>query len=288
MPRRYAPHELVETFSKLSSLPEIYLKIRDAVESPDSSVREVAQLISSDPAITARLLKVVNSAVYGMPRQVESVTQAVNVLGMQPIHDIILASSVTTTFAGMSYGLMNVRRFWSHSLLCALAARALGKQANLVDSERLFVVGLLSRVGHLVMYDKIPQLAAVAMSHSERTGQPLFAVERQLIGCDYAAVGGELLARWHLPASIVGMILDHVEPEYAQSSAIGAAIVHLAAAVADAATSSTGSVDTASLDPYLWEATGLAPETVSEVEKKVGIEFSGAAEVFMPAVALAA
>ncbi len=285
MPKRYTPHDLVATFSKLSSLPDVYLKIREAVESPDSSAREVAKLISSDPAITARLLKVVNSVVYGMPRGVESVVQAVNILGMQPIHDIILASSVTTTFAGVSCGLMNVRQFWSHSLLRALTARALGKQANLVDNERLFVVGLLSRVGHLVMYDKIPQLAVLALSQSERTEQPLFAVERQVIGCDYAAVGGDLLARWRLPDSIVAMILDHVEPERAQSSAIGAAIVHLAAAVADAATSSAGPVDTASLDPYLWEATGLTPETLSGVEKKAGMEFVEAAKVFIPTLA---
>jgi HD-like signal output (HDOD) protein len=285
VPKRYTPQDLVANFAKLSSLPEVYLKIREAVESPDSSAREVAQLISSDPAITARLLKVVNSVVYGMPRGVESVVQAVNILGMQPIHDIILASSVTTKFAGVSYGLMNVRRFWSHSLLCALTARALGKRANLVDHERLFVVGLLSRVGHLVMYDKIPQLTAVALSHCERTGQALYAVERQLIGCDYAAVGGDLLARWRLPETIVSMVQDHVEPERAHSSAIGAAIVHLAAAVADAATSSTGHVDTARLDPYLWEATGLAPETLADVEKKAGAEFVETAKVFVPTLA---
>ncbi|MSQ58987.1 MAG: HDOD domain-containing protein [Betaproteobacteria bacterium] len=259
--------------------------MREAVESPDSSARDVAQLISSDPAITARLLKVVNSVVYGMPRGVESVVQAVNIMGMQPIHDIILTSSVTTTFAGVPYGLMNVSRFWSHSLLCALSARALGKRANLIDHDRLFLVGLLSRVGRLVMYDKIPQLTAVALSHSERTGQQLYGVERQLIGCDYAAVGGDLLARWRLPESIVAMILEHVEPVQAHSSVIGAAIVHLAAAAADAATSSKGHVDAAKFDPYLWEATGLTPEILADVEKKAGAEFVETAKVFVPTLA---
>ncbi len=288
MPRRYAPHELVETFSKLSSLPEVYLRIRDAVESPDSSVDEVAKLIATDPAITARLLRAVNSAMYALSRRVDTVSKAVNVLGMQQVHDIILASSVTTTFAGMSAGLMDVRRFWSTSLLCALAARGLGKKAGLVDSERLFLVGLLSRVGHLVMYDKIPQLAAVALSHANSTQQPLFMVERQLIGCDYAAVGGELLARWQLPETIVGMILDHVEPEHAQSCAIGAAIVHLASIIATTGGARSGKIDPHTLNNYLWEATGLKPEVLADMERVVRTEFSAAAEAFIPALANAA
>lgn len=289
MPRRYLPHELVSNFTRLSSLPEVYLKVRDAVESADSTVEEVAGLIMSDPAMTARILKVVNSPLYGQSRRVETVSRAINVLGMQQVHDIALASSVTATFAGMPVGLMDVRRFWSLSLACALAARTLGKRAGLVDSERLFVIGLLSRIGHMVMYERIPQLAAVALSHAERTEQPLYLVERQLIGCDYAAVGCELLTLWQLPASIVGMIQDHVEPQAAQSSAIGAAIVHLAAAVAEAFTAPQGSaLNPESFDAYLWEATGLSPDAVLEAEKHIRGEFAAAVEVFVPSLAQAA
>lgn len=289
MPRRYVPHELVSNFTKLSSLPEVYLKVRDAVESTDATVEEVAALIMSDPAITARLLKVVNSPLYGQQRRVETVSRAINVLGLQQVHDIALASSVTSTFAGMPVTLMDVRRFWTGSLACGLAARALGKRAGLVDSERLFVVGLLSRLGHMVMYDRIPQLAAVALSHADRTGQPLYLVERQLIGCDFAAVGCELLTLWQLPVSIVGMIQDHVEPQAAQSSAIGAAIVHLASAIADTFTSTQGTaVNGQSFDTYLWEATGLTPESLLEAEKQIRGEFAAAIEVFIPSLAQAA
>lgn len=289
MPRRYAPPELVGNFTKLSSLPEVYLKVRDAVESADATVEDVANLIMSDPAMTARVLKVVNSPLYGQSRRVETVSRAINVLGMQQIHDIALASSVTSTFSGMPVGLMDVRRFWTGSLACALAARALGKRAGLVDSERLFVVGLLSRIGHMVMYDRIPQLAAVALSHAERTQQALHLVERQLIGCDYAAVGAELLNIWQLPASIVGMIQDHVEPQSAESSAIGSAIVHLASLVADAfASPQAARLDVHTLNSYLWEATGLTGEALLEVEKQIRGDFAAAAEVFVPSLAMAA
>lgn len=289
MPRRYLPQELVSNFTRLSSLPEVYLKVRDAVESSESTVEEVAALIMSDPAMTARILKVVNSPLYGQSRRVETVTRAINMLGMQQIHDIALASSITTTFSGMPVGLMDVRKFWTASLACALAARALGKRAGLVDSERLFVVGLLSRIGHMVMYERIPQLAAVALSHAQRTQQPLYLVERQLIGCDFAAVGSELLTLWQLPATIVGMIQDHVEPQAAQSSAIGAAIVHLAAAIADAfSAAGEAALNPNGFDSYLWEATGLTPDSVLEAEKHIRGEFAAAVEVFVPSLAHAA
>ncbi|MBM3393062.1 MAG: HDOD domain-containing protein [Betaproteobacteria bacterium] len=286
MPRRYEPHELVGGFTKLSSLPEVYLKVRDAVESPDSSVEEVGKLLMNDAAMTARLLKVVNSPLYGQSRKVETVSRAINVMGMQQVHDIVLASSVTNTFSGMPVGLMDVRRHWTYSLACALAGRAMGKRAGLVDSERLFVVGLLSRIGHMVIYERIPQLAAVALSHAQRTGQPLHLVERQLIGCDYAAVGGELLGLWQLPHSIVEMVTHHVEPAEVSTGAIGAALVNLASHIAECYAAGSGMrLDTQALNPYLWEATGLAPEGALEVEQQTHGEFATAAEVFMPSLA---
>lgn len=288
MPRRYAPHELVETFSRLSSLPEVYLKIKEVVDSPDASIDSMAAVINNDPAIAARLLRVVNSPVYGMARRVDNIGRALSVLGMQQVHDIILASSVTNAFSGMPAGLMNVRRFWTTSLKCALAARTLGKKAGLVDSERLFVVGLLSRVGHMVMYDKIPQLASMALSQAERSGEALFMNERQLIGCDYAAVGGELLSRWHLPESIISMILDHLEPEHAQSSAIGSAVLHIAAFVADADAAGKRRIDPGELGEYVWEATSLAPDTLAETQKQVNNEFASVVDVFMPSLQNAA
>jgi HD-like signal output (HDOD) protein len=288
MPRRFSPEELVAGFSKLSSLPEIYFKIKEAVESQHSSIREVAELVLSDPAITARLLKVANSPIYGMSGRIESVARTLSIFGTQLVHDIVLASSLTTTFSGIPLKLMDMHRFWRTSLFCALAARALGKKAGLVDGERLFLVGLLSRIGHLVMYERIPQLGEVALCHAERTRQPLFAVERQLIGCDYAAVGAALLSHWYLPIGVIQMVKDHVEPEQAQSSAIGTAIVHLAAAMAATANSSSGATPPPSFDPYLWEATGLTPENLPEVNTVVQAEFETAVEAFMPTLAKAA
>lgn len=288
MPRRYAPHELVETFSRLGSLPEVYLKIKQAVESDNASIEEIAVVIHNDVGISARILRVVNSPLYGMARRIDDIGRALSVMGMQQVHDIILGSSVTSAFAGMPQGLMDLRRFWTISLKCALAARFLGKKAGLVDSERLFVVGLLSRVGHMVMYDKIPQLAALALSQAQRTQTPLFEVERQIIGCDYAAVGGELLARWHLPDAIVEMIADHLEPELAQSSAIGSAILNIATFIAENESAHATKANPAPLNEYVWEATNLSPETLREADDAANQELTAALELFSPSVRNAA
>ena len=188
--------ELAEHCSSLVSLPEAYLQVKKVIDDPESTMADLSAAISIDPGMTALVLKLVNSAFYGMPRKVETISRAVGILGMQPLHDLVLAVSVTKAFSGLDQQVMNMNIFWANSFFCGLAARELARQCFLIDSERMFVEGLLRDLGHLLLYQHFPEQAEESMKTSASTGEPIHVTEQKLIGFDYAQVGKALVDTW--------------------------------------------------------------------------------------------
>jgi HD-like signal output (HDOD) protein len=237
--------EQVTAGAKLISLPDIYLRLRSVLDDPEFSMSDVANVISQDPGMTTRLLRLVNSAFFGLAAKIETVTRATSLLGTQQVHDLVLATSVTETFAGMSSEIMDMQRFWRRSIHCGILSRLLANRCNVLDSERLFVAGLLRDIGHLIMYQTVPELSQQAMEKALATGQPLFKVEQAIIGLDYARVGAALMRQWDLPKSLVQATEFHVEPGRTGENALETAIVHLAALMVE-------STD-ADEDPEIWQ-----------------------------------
>ncbi|MCU0936439.1 MAG: HDOD domain-containing protein [Gammaproteobacteria bacterium] len=170
--------QLVDSVSRLVSLPEVYLRVREIVENPRARMADLAGAIVRDPALTARLLRIANSAVFGHSGRVETVTRAVTLLGSRPLLDLVLATSVTRAFAGVSPARMDVQTFWRRSVYCGVVARNLATRCNVLDVERLFVEGLLRDVGHLVLFDRLPEQADAALKRAAETGRPVAEVER--------------------------------------------------------------------------------------------------------------
>lgn len=213
--------------AKLISLPEVYFRLQSILEEPDFSMAEVAVVISHDPAITVRLLRMVNSSLYGFRKKIESVSHAVSLLGTVQVHDLVLAASVAQAFKGLSSDVMDMQQFWQRSVYCAVSTRQLAALCSGCDKERLFVAGLLHDIGHLVMYQKIPDLARQAIRAAEDSNEPLYIVERDILGFDYAEIGGELMLQWSLPESLWETTKFHVEPEKAVTYPLETALVHL-------------------------------------------------------------
>ncbi|HNC67754.1 MAG TPA: HDOD domain-containing protein, partial [Thauera aminoaromatica] len=195
----HSAQELVSQIEALTSLPDVYMRVREQLESPAGSVVTVARLVSADPALSARLLHLVNSPLFGQRGRVEDIVRAVALLGLQQVHDLVLAMSLQGIFAGVRPARLDMRRFWRNSLLTGLAARAAGIAAGLTAGERLFLIGVLADTGHLVMYQTVPELAAAARLAAQAGDEALDAAERRLVGCDFAELGAALLDRWQLP-----------------------------------------------------------------------------------------
>jgi HD-like signal output (HDOD) protein len=269
----HSSEQLVQDSLTLISLPAAYIRLQEVMASEDSSMKDVADVISLDPALAARLLRIANSAYYGLPSQVDTITRAANILGTQAIHDLALATSVAQAFDGVPNELMDMSTFWYRSVMCGFLARELAKASGLRNNESLFVRGLLLDIGHLVLYSRFPDQSRQALAESSDDLLGLFAKERELIGCDSNEVGMELMKLWKLPQSFVDSFAYLQRPESCEDIGKEVAILHIAAWI-------THGLNTDLLlgqmfdkiAPSAWALTGLDQRQVEKVTDTVSGE----------------
>lgn len=274
--------ELVRATTKLASLPSIYLRLTEVTNEPRSTAAEVARVISEDTALAARLLKLVNSSFYGFSHRIDTVTQAVSLVGTQQVLDLALASSVTRAFAGIPRERLDMDGFWRHSVACAIAARHVALRCRWPSPERAFVAGLLHDIGRLVLFLQEPQAMATALERAARDGRLLHVAEREICGFDHADVGRELLSAWKLPPVLQEAVGRHHRPERAGSHLKEAAAVHLGDLVANAmALGSSGEQLVPPLDAPAWAALGVEPEFLAELVAEVDRQHADVVQVML-------
>ena len=195
------------------SLPDVYIRLREVMESDESSMADAAEVLSLDPALAARILRMANSAFYGFRSQVDTVTRAANILGMQKIHDLALAASVSAAVEGLSNELMDIDTFWYRSVHCGFLAEAIAEGAGMRRVESMFVRGLLHDIGHLVLFSRYPEECRQALAHSDEGLEARLYEEQQLIGIDALQFAAELARVWQLPKSFVDTYTHLMRPE---------------------------------------------------------------------------
>jgi HD-like signal output (HDOD) protein len=275
--------ELVKDAVGLVSLPDIYIRLRSLLDRPDYGLAEVGVLIGQDPGLTARLLHLVNSAYFGVAARIETVSRAVNMLGTQQVHDLVLATSVAETFSDMSTGVMHMRTYWEGSIRCGVMARLLAIHCNMLDSERLFVAGLLRDIGHLLMYQKYPGPSQKALIRATQAQELVFRVERELFGFDYAQVGGELAGLWNLPPALESSIRYHTVPARADEFRLEASIIHLASVVTETHRwTGNGEKWVECADPIALQLTDLSVETVDHLLVEAGDQVASTVDLILP------
>lgn len=263
--------EDVSRAAKFVSLPDVYLRLRSILDDPDFAMAEVAVAISQDPAITVRLLRLANSSLFGLTRKIETVSHAISMLGTQQVHDIVLSTSIAQAFKGMATEVMDMTRFWQRSVYCAAASRQLAAICGGCAKERLFVAGLLHDIGHLIMYQAIPEIAQQAIVAAGERNEPIYEMERELIGFDYAELGAELMLQWSLPESLTETTRFHIAPEKAAKYQLETSIVHLGALL----TRSVGGERALNeggltVNPLALEIAGLTLEDCIDLRDQIG------------------
>ena len=221
---------IVKEMQVISTLPEITTKIIAIVDDPNSGVRDLHSVISSDPALSSRVLKVVNSAFYGLPRQIASMNRAVSLLGRKAIKNIAISGSVAQLFRGESYGKhFKPNLLWEESLATANAARAIADVCRPGISDEAFLAGLIHDIGVLVEYQYDPARFSKAFDRSIESQCDLRICEREVFKADHEDFGKALCESWKFPASLVWVANHHHEPECVPPSNRDLpAIVHIA------------------------------------------------------------
>ena len=203
----------VRNISHIATLPEVTVEIIELVENPVSSARDLHRLVAADPALTARMLKVVNSAFYGLPRQIASINRAVSLLGLNAVKNIAVAASLAKLFRGGNIGPhFDAHDLWTHSCATAAAAKAVAEiNGRKGASDEAFLAGLVHDVGILVelQHDRARFAAAIEQAAE---GADLREVERMTLGETHEGFGAALCQHWKFPASLTWVAGHHHDP----------------------------------------------------------------------------
>ena len=254
-----SPRDLLHGMEKLSSVPLVYTRLNEAINSPRSSVGYMSTIISQDPGLSARLLHIVNSAFFGFPRKIDTISRAVIVVGTQQLRDLALATSVIKSFKRIPEKFVTIESFWKHSVACGTAARTIASLVGEQNVEQFFVAGILHDIGRLIILEKAPEKAEEIFQCASASDQMLFEAERQVLGYDHAAVGSSLIQNWKLPLSLEQIIGYHHAPELATRYGVETMIVHLADAIVHAMRiGSSGEQSVPAVNEDAWDALGLS------------------------------
>ncbi len=244
------PQDLVSRNVKLVSLPEVCIQVQALADSPHTTAADIGDVVGKDTALTTRLLKLVNSAYFSLPRRIDTVTRAVNMIGMRELRNLTMAASAAEVFARIPSSLIDMAAFWQHSVYSGLVARNLAQRCNVLHSERLFTAGLLHDVGRLLMLMKLPDEIGNAESIRQQSGKDICDIERELVGFDHAEVGHALLLHWNMPTNLCASVLYHHTPEEAHDAHLEAALIHVADLVTHCAQESKDPLGSPFYDPY--------------------------------------
>lgn len=220
--------DLLSGDSQLTTPPNIYFELQKIIDDPNKSLTDAGFIIEKDPALSIRLLKLVNSAFFGLPGSCASINKAISLVGFKELQNLVLATLVIEKFSSMPGGVLSMRDFWAKSLQSALYSKELGSYWNIrEDLDAIFICGLLHDIGQLVFFRRIPVLAREVGLLVEATGIDEVQAETNIIGFDHYQTGAELARLWKLPEIIITSLAQHNSPDYSGSYAKTAEIVRI-------------------------------------------------------------
>lgn len=221
---------LVTKIDKLPTLPIAATKIIQIVNNPNATARDVNQVISTDQALAAKVLKLVNSAYYGLANKVSSITQAVVILGFNTIKSLALSASVLDTFSAAELSSFKREEFWRHSLGVAVTAKLVAQVTRVPEKqqEEYFIGGLLHDMGKVVFDQYLHDEFAEAAQLAKDTGIAFIQAEQEVLQVTHPEIGMLLAERWNLPPNLREAIGYHHQPNVAKEAKNQVVVTHFA------------------------------------------------------------
>lgn len=207
-------HEILDNLHQLPAIPAVVQELIQNFDNPALDSQHLAQKISQDQALVAKVLRVANSAFYGLPRQVGSTQEAVVVLGFGTVRSLVISAGFINAFsASTPAACVDREHYWQRSLVVATYAKAVAKCVR-QDSEMAFTAGLLHDIGIMVLDVCAHERFAIVWKNAQGDGDELIQAERAAFGFDHAELGAEVAHRWKFPSAIEDAIRYHYQPEH--------------------------------------------------------------------------
>jgi putative nucleotidyltransferase with HDIG domain len=247
---------------QLASFLDVYYRIDEVLKDSKSSASHLADVIGKDTSLSAKLLRLANSAFYGVPSKIDTVTRAITFIGTKEISTLAMGVLAIRFFKGIPIRFIDMKTFWTHSVACGAFASILAQCKTGLSEERFFVAGLLHDIGRLVMFLGLPRNTTYAIGESRRRSVPLFVVENERFHYDHTKVGEALLEKWDFPLTLQLAVRYHHEPMRSPHP-LESSIIHLADIMAIAFQfGHSGEIAVPPLEVDAWEALGISTSMI--------------------------
>jgi HD-like signal output (HDOD) protein len=204
--------DLQTRLSKIEDLPALPLvlqQVQKIMNNPKSNMGQIASVMAKDQALASKTIKLVNSAFYGISKPVSSITQAIVILGLNTVNNLMLGLSAIKIFKSTGAQAINHEEFWEHAFATALISRSIGKLLHFEEPEDCFTAGLLHDMGRLIFEQHMHKEFMEALAVSNEKTISLSRAEQLVLGADHAFAGGYLAKKWKLPAALITPITFH-------------------------------------------------------------------------------
>jgi len=250
----------IEKVDTLPTMPSVLKKLLKVIENPKVSLNEIGNFISSDPVLTTRVLKVVNSPIYGFPGRISSVSQALILLGLNVVRGMLLGVSVFEVMERAMVGL------WEHSMGCAVTARIIAQKKGVKEPEEISVAALLHDIGKVVLSLKFTDEYKDILNNAEKNGLYISEAEKAHFSITHAEAGAWIAQKWNFPKSLIEVIEYHHKPHLSKNIPVQSAIVHLADILIQArGFGFSGNNFVPPVHPAAWQALNLSETDMKEI-----------------------
>ncbi|MDR0362575.1 MAG: HDOD domain-containing protein [Planctomycetota bacterium] len=267
--------EVLDNFGDMPILPDVVAKLTQLIASPRTTASDINEILSRDPSLTARILRLVNSSYYGFSRRITTITNAVVILGFNQVRNLALSAFIMDNFSVSKASGFDMKAFWRHSIGTALVAGHIAKGLRVKLEEDAFVCALLHDLGKSVMAMKAPEdmRAVLAVVEAERI--VFHEAEKKTLDYDHATIGAALMERWNLPELMVEVARCHHDPESASEETRPlASVVNFADIIARSTLmGSAGDPFIPRLSPEVFERTGLNWPGVEAIMRRSALEY---------------
>lgn len=266
----------------VASLPMIYSRINEIVNRSSSSMADISDIISEDTGLSARILRLANSAFYGYPSQIETIERALTIIGIQQMRDLALATSMMHIFKNIPEDIINMNSFWEHSIACGVSARIIAMHKREPNVERYFLGGVLHDIGRLILLQQVPDEVRKIIQDSKAQKSLVIDLEREEFELDHAEIGAELMHTWHLPDKLTGMVRGHHLPHKAGQFQESASIIHIADILAHTLQlGSSGETYIPRLNAQAWKSLNLSPHVLPMMADQIQIQYESAIGIIL-------
>ncbi len=230
--------DILTGMGRLPTLPGIAVKILEVIKKEHTDINEIANIISSDPPLSAEILKTINSPLYGLPSKIATVPRAVGMLGIDAVKNLALSFSLVKAYRNGDKKFFDYSSFWKNSLIGAITAKLIAKSVHPDAAEDAFFIGLLHNIGILAMVQSLPKQYSLVLNEMRQSCCDFHEAENQVLGFDHAEIGEYLTHKWGFPEIFSIPIRYHHHPEQLKNGYDGeislyVKILHLSSAFID-------------------------------------------------------